>query len=200
MLSDTQTTQLEEKLLPEQENCEIIQDDFPWYGIKLYTMRQQEIADYFAQHELETFIPQEYVDVETDDHKIKHILRPVVRNLLFLKKSKDEKVMREIIANCHYKLSVLTKGRADRAYYEIPAKQMFEFRVMCNPKITMRKFISEEEAHLKAGSRVIVKYGPMKGLTGRLVRSSKKYYLLKEVPGMAIMLKISRWCCASSEI
>uniref|UniRef100_A0AB33J3S7 NusG-like N-terminal domain-containing protein n=1 Tax=Prevotella sp. GTC17254 TaxID=3236794 RepID=A0AB33J3S7_9BACT len=200
MLSDTQTTQLEEKLLPEQENCEIIQDDFPWYGIKLYTMRQQEVADYFAQYQLETFIPQEYADVETSDHKIKHILRPVVRNLLFLKKSKDEKVIREIIANCNYKLSVLTKGTADRAYYEIPAKQMFEFRVMCNPQIKMRKFISEEEAHLKAGSRVIVKYGPMKGLTGRLVRSSKKYYLLKEVPGMAIMLKISRWCCASSEI
>ncbi|MBF1448720.1 MAG: UpdY protein, partial [Prevotella oris] len=32
-------------------------------------------------------------------------------------------------------------------------------------------------------------------LTGRLVRSNKKYYLLKEVPGMAIMIKVTRWCC-----
>jgi putative updY protein len=27
------------------------------------------------------------------------------------------------------------------------------------------------------------------------VRSNKKYYLLKEIPGMAIMLKVTRWCC-----
>lgn len=199
MLPDTETIELKEVSLPMKDTEDILQDDFPWYGIKLYTVRQQEVADYFAQFQLETFIPQEYVDVETSEHKIKQVLRPVVRNLLFLKKSKDEKEIREIVTNCNYKISVLTKGRTDRAYYEIPAKQMFEFRVMCNPQITMRKFLSEKEAHLKAGSRVVVKYGPMKGLTGRLVRSSKKYYLLKEVPGMAIMLKISRWCCVSSE-
>ena len=59
----------------------------------------------------------------------------------------------------------------------------------------MRKYLSEEQAHLKKGDRVLVKHGPLKGLTGRLVRSNKKYYLLKEVPGMAIMIKVTRWCC-----
>jgi putative updY len=32
-------------------------------------------------------------------------------------------------------------------------------------------------------------------MTGRLVRSSRKYYLLKEIPDISIMLKVSRWCC-----
>ena len=80
-------------------------------------------------------------------------------------------------------------------YYEIPAKQMNEFRLMCNPELEMRKYISGDEAKLKVGSPVTVKYGPLKGLNGKLVRQSKKYYLLKEVPGVGVMIKVSRWCC-----
>ena len=72
---------------------------------------------------------------------------------------------------------------------------MYEFRLMCNPEIELRKFIPTEEARLKAGDEVFVKYGPLRGMKGRLVRSSKKYYLLKEIPGISIMLKVSRWCC-----
>jgi len=59
--------------------------------------------------------------------------------------------------------------------------------------------VSEQEAKLKQGARVIVKYGPLKGLSGRLVRQSKKYFLLKEVPGMGVMLKVSRWCCVADD-
>ena len=76
-----------------------------------------------------------------------------------------------------------------------PHEQMYEFRLMCNPEIELRKFIPTEEARLKAGDEVFVKYGPLRGMKGRLVRSSKKYYLLKEIPGISIMLKVSRWCC-----
>ena len=96
-------------------------------------------------------------------------------------------------------MAVIKKSRESIDYYEIPAKQMYEFQMMCNPEIEMRKYLSETEAKLKKGSPVLVKYGPLKGLTGKLVRSSKKYYLLKEVPGMAVMLKVSRWCCTPIE-
>ena len=58
----------------------------------------------------------------------------------------------------------------------------------------------DEEAKLKKGTRVLVTHGPLKGLTGKLVRQSKKYYLLKEVPGMAVMIKVTRWCCKAEAI
>jgi hypothetical protein len=80
---------------------------------------------------------------------------------------------------------------------EIPAREMHEFRMMCNPEVELRKYVSEQEAKLKAGTPVVVKYGPLKGLSGKLVRSNKKYYLLKEVPGLGVMLKVSRWCCVA---
>ena len=133
--------------------------------------------------------------VEDKNHGVKHVLRPVVRNLLFLKKEGTEAEMRNLVTASTLKMSVVTKSKEDKSYYEIPATQMYEFRAMCNPQLTMRKYLSEEQAHLKKGDKVLVKHGLVKRLTGRLVRSNKMYYLLKEVPGMAIMIKVTRWCC-----
>ena len=72
---------------------------------------------------------------------------------------------------------------------------MEEFQIMCNPELGMKRYLSQDEAKLKTGSPVKVTHGPLKGLTGKLVRSNRKYYLLKDVPGLAVMLKVSRWCC-----
>ena len=174
-------------------------DSLPWYAITLYTLRQKSVSEYFSEKGLEYFVPMHYVDVEDREHHVRHVLRPVVHNLIFVKKTMSEKQMRTIVTEAPYKMSVIRKSRENPEYYEIPAKQMDEFMLMCNPEIEMRKYLTESEAKIKKGTPVFVKFGPMKGLTGKLVRSSKKYYLLKEVPGMAVMLKVSRWCCIPIE-
>jgi len=182
----------------EIKESEILQDTdrLPWYAMRLYSIKQMEIAEYLQDKGLETFIPMEYfVYIDKHNRRCKK-LRPVVRNLLFLKKTLPEKEIRTIVNAMPYQVSIIKKDKEHINYYEIPYKQMFEFKIMCNPDIEMRKYITEEEARLKTGDKVIVHHGPMKGMTGRLVRQSKKYYLLKEVPGMAVMIKVSRWCCA----
>lgn len=176
-------------------NGENVDDGTPWYAVRLFTPRQQDVAECFRQKGLVYFIPMEYVDILDKEGHIRHVLRPVVRNLLFVKKTKEEHQMRAIFSAIPYAISVIRKEQGCPDYNEIPSRQMFEFQLMCNPDIAMRKYVSEQEAHLKSGTPVIVKHGPLKGLSGVLVRSSKKYYLLKEVPGMGVMLKVSRWCC-----
>jgi hypothetical protein len=167
----------------------------PWYALRLFTIRQEEIANLLREKGLEVFIPLEYRDVEDHNHHVRHILKPVVRNLLFLKKTKSEKEIRKILTDVPYKLSVIRRDGSSADYYEIPARQMFEFQAMCNPDILMKQFLSEEQARLKAGTPVLVTHGPLKGMKGKLVRANKKYYLLKEVPGIAVMLKVTRWTC-----
>ena len=174
---------------------EVNEPNSPWYAIKLFTLRQNDVANYFKEKGLEVFIPMEHADIEDDNHKVHHILRPVVRNLIFVKKSIEEKDFKQLVTDCQYKIAVITRNRNSREYAEIPAKQMEEFQIMCNPDLAMTKYISTDEARLKKGTTVIVTNGPLKGLTGRLVRQNKLYYLLKEVPGLAILLKVSRWCC-----
>lgn len=174
-----------------------IEDDgMNWYAARLFTTRQKEIVSGLQERGVSCFVPMEYRNFVKGEKMIKHVLMPVVRNLIFLKKDRDEKEMRRIIMDLPYKMSIIKKSKEGEEYYEIPNKQMLEFQIMCNPEIEMRKYLSEDEAHLKAGTPVLVQHGPLKGLTGKLVRSSKKYYLLKEVPGMAVMIKVSRWCCA----
>lgn len=178
-------------ILPQQSE----EDTLPWFAVRLFMAKPQLVMDYLDEQHLHYFIPMEYVDVEDKDHRIHRQLRPVVRNLVFIKKSQPEKKIQQFLTEAPFKSSVIRKSKDDSRYYEIPAKQMFEFQAMCNPEIAMRKFLSEEQAKLKPGTPVYVKYGPLKGLSGRLVRSNKKYFLLKEIPCMGVMLKVARWCC-----
>ena len=163
------------------------QHRYPWYAIKLYGLSQKNVEKYLQDKGLETFIPQEYVDVEDSEHKVKHVLRPVVKNLIFLKKTMEEGDIKKVISSSELKMSVITVSKIDKRYCEIPARQMDEFMLMCNPDILLKKFISEDQAHLKKGALVRVKRGPLQGFTGRLVRANKNYYLLKDVPGMAVL-------------
>ena len=181
-------------------NKEEQHDDRPWYAVKLFTIRQNEIAEALREKELEVFIPMQYTDVEDGKNHVHRVLRPVVRNLIFIKKTQAEKAIREHILSLPYKVSVVKKQLGKQEYYEIPAKQMFEFQAMCNPEIQMKQFVSEEQAKLKKGTPVIVTHGPLKGLKGKLVRADRKYYLLKEIPGIGVMLKVTKWCCKPLEI
>ena len=177
----------------------VIDDGTPWYAVRLFTLKLEEVRTYFTSHGLECFVPEQYVDVEGRDGKPHYVLRPVVRNLIFVKKPGEDILFQKIVQEANYKISVVKKAKDSQEYALIPHDQMYEFRLMCNPEITMRKFLSSDEAQMKAGDEVLVKFGPLKGMTGRLVRSSKKYYLLKEIPGIGVMLKVSRWCCVSME-
>ncbi|MGN0070061.1 MAG: UpxY family transcription antiterminator [Prevotella sp.] len=179
----------------EGPSCGAPADHFPWYALRLYFVHQQQVADYLTERGMEVFVPMEYADSVDDAGKRHRTLRPVVRNLLFMKKTLSEKHVRGMVAEMPFRVSVLRKSAECADYYEIPARQMLEFRIMCNPDLALRQFISNDEAKLKAGDPVRVVRGPLQGLTGRLVRSCKKYFLLKEVPGIAVMLKVTRWCC-----
>ena len=169
----------------------------PWFAIRLFSLKQKEVEVYFQSKGLETFIPKQWVDFEGRDGKLHHELRPVVHNLIFVKKTIDDAQLVQLMLESNFKMVAIRKTRESRELYEIPSRQMEEFRIMCNPEVELKKYLSEEEAKMKPGAKVLVKYGPLKGLSGRLVRISKKYYLLKEVPGMGVALKVSRWCCVA---
>lgn len=183
----------EEALLPAADAG--MQDDRPWYALRLFTLRQSEVAEHLKSLGLDIYIPMEYRDREDRTHHIRHELRPVVHNLIFIRKTMEEEELRTLLHGLDYKMAVIRKSRDRQDYCEIPAHQMQEFQAMCNPDILMKRYLSQEQARLKAGTPVRVTHGPLRGLQGKLVRSNKHYFLLKEIPGMAVMLKVTRWCC-----
>ena len=124
-------------ILPQQHE----EDTLPWFAVRLFMTKPQVVMDYLDEQHLHYFIPMEYVDVEDKDHHIRQQLRPVVRNLVFIKKSQPEKTIRQLLTEAPFKSSVIRKSKDDSKYYEIPAKQMFEFQALCNPEIALRKFL-----------------------------------------------------------
>ena len=137
-------------------------DRAPWFAIRLFALRQTAVDDYLKQCGLETFIPRQWVDYEDRKGKVHHELRPVVHNIIFVKKTVDTHTLAGYLYDSNFKLSVIRKLDSND-YYEIPARQMKEFRIMCNPEIELKQYLSDQEARMKPGSRVFVKFGPLKG-------------------------------------
>ncbi|UKK82224.1 UpxY family transcription antiterminator [Segatella bryantii] len=178
----------------------VIRNDKPWLAVKLFSLKTYEIRDFLKEMGINCFLPEQYVDIENpENHRIKHILKPVTRNLLFIEKPEDMKHFPSEMAQWPFKMAIIKPHPTADHYAEISSREMREFEEMCNPELRMKIFLTPEEARLKSGDKVLVTNGPMKGMTGRLVRKSKKYYLLKDMPGISIMIKVSRWCCKPTE-
>ena len=63
----------------------VIDDGTPWYAVRLFTLKLEEVRTYFTSHGLECFVPEQYVDVEGHDGKPHSVLRPVVVILSLLR-------------------------------------------------------------------------------------------------------------------
>lgn len=118
-------------------------DQLPWYGIKLFTLRQDEVKLTFDEKGWQSFIPMQKVDFRDKQNHLRHELKPVVRNLIFLKKTESEGDIRRQLYEMPYPMSLITKSPADRTVSEIPARQMEEFQIMCNPDIDHWKTLLE---------------------------------------------------------
>ncbi|MDD6552368.1 MAG: UpxY family transcription antiterminator [Prevotellaceae bacterium] len=167
----------------------------PWYALRLFTYRPYAVRDYLQEKGLNTFIPESYRDYEDKDGHHRRKLEPVVNNLLFVERTLDDRDFRTIISQCTYPVSVLRKSKESQEYALISASEMHEFQLACNSDLPIVDLVPLTDCHLKAGDPVIVHHGPLKGFTGRLVRVSKKYYLLKETDHFGLLMKVSRWCC-----
>ena len=60
-------------------------DQTPWYAVRLFFTRYKAVSEWLKTQEMEFFVPMHYVDVEKNG-RAKHILKPVVSNLVFIKK------------------------------------------------------------------------------------------------------------------
>lgn len=170
-------------------------DDTPWYAFRLLNRSMKYVTLYLDEQKLTYFVPKHYRERVDSEGKKHRELVPVVANLVFLKKTKDEKELTEIISQCKYPVYFLRKQRFDPHPCEIPSSEMKELIYICNPDRITYKYISDEDARLKVGSDVIVTRGPLQGLRGKLVRSNHLYYIVRSYTGLSLMLKVSRWCC-----
>lgn len=77
-----------------------------WYAVRTFNAQEFKVSEYLKKHSLPHFIPIVRSRVKALDGDMKWRVRPVVHNLIFVRKAFSEGVVRKILSECPYPLSV----------------------------------------------------------------------------------------------
>ena len=108
----------------------------------------------------------------------------------------EEKDLRTKLSECYYPLTLMT-DRSSGKLSEISDREMIEFRLLCDPDYskTPKEFVETDDSKAIPGKDVMVVHGQFAGIRGRLLKKNQKYWFVKTVGGISVMLRISRWYC-----
>ena len=73
------------------------EDSTPWYAIRLFSNNQMRVGEFFKEQGMEYFIPMQYRVYEDEQGRMKRKLRPVVSNLLFVRKTLSSLEMKHLV-------------------------------------------------------------------------------------------------------
>ena len=165
-----------------------------WYALQTFFRKEREVEDFLKEKGYAPFVPKLYrerVDASGQKHRE---LVPAVHNLLFMPKVADGKEQVLALRDCPYPVRITRKPDSE-GFYEIPDRQMVEFRAICDPDYTNTIYASREFADDRPGKRVRVIQGPFKGMEGKLVRYKNRFYIVITLVNLGVFLRISRWYC-----
>ena len=168
-----------------------------WVVIRTFNNKEMEVSSFLTKNHLRHFIPMFYTEkLKKGEEKPQMVLVPVVRNYIFLEKTLEEKDLRTKLSECYYPLTLMT-DRSSGKLSEISDREMIEFRLLCDPDYskTPKEFVETDDSKAIPGKDVMVVHGQFAGIRGRLLKKNQKYWFVKTVGGISVMLRISRWYC-----
>jgi len=173
------------------------EDSGVWYALRTFFAQENKVSTYLEQNALEFFVPMIYSMGSDAEGNPVRCYRPAVHNLIFIRKTTGEDVLKAILQKCPYTIQVYRKQSEEKEWYPIRDSEILELRMICDRSFEVPPIITEHNGDLPIGRMVKVVHGPMKGIKGKLVRKNKKYYLLKTLANLDVKIAVSRWCCES---
>ena len=175
-----------------------------WYALKVFYNKVFEIEALLTDMDLETYIPVRQVQLKGDDHMraarrlatpddrrrdnqfvqagpviFKRV--PVVSSLLFVRAPKER--LPEVDA-CVDGRGFVYKTADRKTEAVIPDKQMAMFQMVCSSGAEGLEFFADDDlTRYKAGDKVRVLEGPLKGAEGYIKRIRKDRRLLVSIEG-----------------
>ena len=170
-------------------------EERPWLVIHTFNKREMDVSEFLREKNLVHFIPMHYKErFYGYDQKPKRVLVPIIHNYVFVQVSMPVNELKTLLAECHIPLHLLHEKNTNRPS-EISNQEMFEFRMLCDPKFEQQVSIKADTDDLPIGKDVEVIHGPFAGIKGRLVRKQKKYWFVKTFIGICVEIRITRWFC-----
>lgn len=168
-----------------------------WVVVRTFNRKEMEVSSFLRQNDLHHFIPMTYREkVYGSDVKPHKVLVPVIHNYVFLEKTLDESTLRNKLAECRVPVQLMKQKGSDHIS-EIADRDMMEFRLLCDPDYskTPAEFLEASKGEALPGKEVVVVHGQFAGIHGKLHKKNQKYWFVKTVGGISVMLRISRWYC-----
>ena len=166
-----------------------------WLVIRTFNRKEMEVSAFLKENALHHFIPMTYKEkFSLKEERPRRVLVPVIHNYVFLQKPDKEQHLKTLLAQCRVPLQLM-HNRDSQSPCEIDDQVMTEFRLLCDPDFNHTLFVEPDEAEAKPGKEVVVVHGPFAGVHGKLHKTNQKYYFIKTVGGISVMIHISRWYC-----
>ena len=168
-----------------------------WVVVRTFDRKEMEVSAFLQQKGYQHFIPMTYREKPVaGEEKPRKVLAPVIHNYIFMPKSADEATLRSMLAECRVPVHLM-KNRGSDTLSEIADRDMVEFRLLCDPDYsrTPSDFIDASEGEALPGKEVEVVHGQFKGIRGKLHKKNQKYWFVKTVGVVSVMIRISRWYC-----
>ena len=175
-----------------------------WYALKVFYGKVFEIEARLGDMDLETYIPVRKVLLKGEDHmRALHRLStpddrrcdnqfiqagpliykrvPVVTSLLFVRAPKDR--LKEV-EDCVREKGFVYRTADRKTEAVIPDKQMAMFQLVCSSGAEGLEFFADDDlTRYKAGDKVRVLEGPLKGAEGYIKRIRRDRRLLVAIEG-----------------
>ena len=153
------------------------------------------MSDFLKEKSVTHFIPMCYKEKAMGDElKPKRVLVPVVHNYVFVEKTMATDELVRMLADCRTPLRLMKDRDSDKPS-EVSNREMQEFRMLCDPAFNINPDFEVGLDDSQLGKEVEIVHGTFAGLRGRLFRKQKKYWFVKTVAGISVLLRISRWYC-----
>lgn len=168
-------------------------DKSPWYAVRTLHCKEEGVSAYFQGEGLPCFIPQLFREVAGAGGKPVRKQVPAIHNLLFVQ-SGDLHVLSGLCRSCPFPAYLVCLPGSSLPC-AIPAKEMAEFRAVCDPSYQGTLYVPAALAEAKPGQPVRVVRGAFAGLSGKLVRHKGRYYVVIVCATLGVMVHVPKWYC-----
>ncbi|MDR0726087.1 MAG: UpxY family transcription antiterminator [Prevotellaceae bacterium] len=161
--------------------------DILWYVLFAANGKAEKIKPYLEAAAIEYFFPLYYKEIKIrDSERYRRVLYPLLRNLIFVKSSKD--VLNPILTEVKLKLNISSdlyyRGLADKKIVIVPDHQMLNFIAVAGNEKEQVIYLSNDEVKLKKGAKVRIIGGAFEGVEGILLKIKGDRRLVVSIPSL----------------
>jgi len=157
-------------------------EKFKWYPVCTYPRAEKIACQALAGKGFETYLPLQRQLKQWSDRK-KWVEEPLIKSYLFLRIKENDKT--EVLMTRGIARFILFSGKVT----PMPDRQIVDLKMLMASSLDLE--ITAEK--INPGEKVIIKAGPLKGLTGEMIsyRSQKQLALRMENLGYSIIVNVA---------